>query len=309
MKLLSLFLASSSFAQEGEDDRGYLSYYDYGVSNYDTSYYSDSYDLAKFTNQANDVGRSGNGLYCWHCHGRLKLSEAESNTNNAWYFCATSTKSGVFECQGDERVCLTEERKRYDITTEVKALCKTPESCLYQWRRNERWMPFFHLFGDQSENAEPQFFDDECIVGTNSKFAGASSQRSQWESTCRTCCKALPKTGTGMPTQGCNGPDQTAQPLGKRCTDAAGAKACADAFSAGAAYDKYSIQYIDEFLRTALHHGRAHPGEGRNSLPEDKFASRTNVIHQSDKISLEDMDFHNNRVFQANNANGQFTAT
>lgn len=307
MKLLSLFLASSSFAQEDGSDRGYLSFYDYGANSYDSSYYSDSYDLAKFTNQANDSGRTGNGLSCWTCHGRLSLASAESTSNNAWLDCATNVKSASVECKGDERSCLTEVRRRYDTVVEVKAMCKTPESCLYQWRRNQRYMPMFHLFGDQTESALPGFFDDECITSgtTGTKFNAGNGGRSQWESTCRHCCKAVAGSG-------CNHMTQTGSPIGNACGGSAG---CAAANIGNAnQFGSYGIANIQAYLEAFLEHNRAHPGEGRNSLPEDKFGVRTNaagspaaLTHQSDKISLEDMDFHNNRHKDTRN-NGAFGA-
>lgn len=301
MKLLSLFLASSSFAQETESDRGYLSFYDYGASNYDSSYYSDQYDLGKFTNQANDSGRTGNGLHCFTCHGRLNLATAESPTNNAWFDCVSDLQAAEKECFGDERSCLTEVRKRYDVVVEVKTMCKTPESCLYQWRRNERYMPMFHLFGDQTEGlGNPGFFDDECRIN-GSKFNLGNGGRAQWESTCRHCCKAVPTTG-------CNGPTQTGSPIGQACVGSAG---CAGATTGtGYTFDAFKIINIQAYLEAFLHHNRAHPGEGRNSLPEDKFANRANAAGtsltvQTDKISLEDMDFHNNRVVETRD-NGAF---
>jgi len=299
MKLLSLFLASSSLAQE--EDRGYLSFYDYGANSYDSSYYSDSYDLAKFTNQANDSGRVGNGLTCYTCHGRLDLAATESVTNNAWLNCVTDLQAAEKECVGDERSCLTEVRRRYDTVVEVKTMCKTPESCLYQWRRNERFMPMFHLFGDQTENATPNFFDDECNIN-GSKFVPGNGGRSQWESTCRHCCKA---DASGA---GCNGPTKTGSPLGYACQGVAG---CTGARTGnGTPFTGYSIVNIQPYLEAFLHHNRAHPGEGRNSLPEDKFANRenqagTDLTHQSDKISLEDQDFHNNRIVETRD-NGAF---
>jgi hypothetical protein len=283
MKLLSLFLASS-FAQDAASDKWVG--YDYG------SYGSyGSYDTglgAKFVNEAEDYGiggRLGNGLTCFTCHGRMQAGTAESVGNNAWFDCVDNGMD--MECQGDQRSCMTEERRRYDITVEVKAGCKNPEACMYQWRRNERYMPMFHLFGDQSQSANPMFFDDECASSANPKHGG--TQRSQWESVCRSCC-AADDSGTG-----CNGPTVGASPIGNQC----GGAGCAAAASSATMFSMYSIIHIPAFMDAAMQHGRAHPGEGRNSAPEDKFAGRVNLgaglIRQTDRISQEDQDFHNDR--------------
>merc|ERR1712136_235230 len=64
-------------------------------------------------------------------------NEAEDTTNNAWYDCATNGSSK--ECQGEQRVCLTEERRRNEVTTEVITMCKAPEACAYLWRRNDKF--------------------------------------------------------------------------------------------------------------------------------------------------------------------------
>jgi len=286
MKLLSLFLASTSFAQDDGSDKWVG--YDYG------SYYG-SYDTgldAKFTEDGADHGRLGNGLNCFTCHGRLSLASAESSSNNAWKNCVDN--GGQTECMGDQRSCITEERRRYDTVVEVKAGCKNPEACLYQWRRNERFMPMFHLFGDQSESANPGFFDDECIVSTTDAHRKHLSARSQWESTCRHCCKAVAGTS-------CNGfasphADAATGPIATFCADST---SCA-ALQAGP-FTGYSIVNIPAFVNAPMHHDRAHPGEGRNSAPEDKFIARANagaelLVEQADQLSTEDTDFHNNRA-------------
>ena len=152
------------------------------------------------------------------------------------------------------------------------------------------------MYADQSENATPGFMDDECrITGTNGqKF---TNHRAQWESTCRYCCKAdANASGTGTYNQ-CNGPGGTASPIKTACTDAS----CATYFTGGAPqFGSYSISNIPAFLDDQLHHTRVHPGEGRNSLPEDKFIQRKNkagdqLIEQADQLSMEETDFHNNR--------------
>ena len=58
-------------------------------------------------------------------------------------------------CKGEERVCLTEERRRNEVTTEVITMCKSPEACVYLWKRNEKFMPLFHHYGDQVEDDNP----------------------------------------------------------------------------------------------------------------------------------------------------------
>lgn len=294
MKLLSLFLASS-FAQDAASDKWVG--YDYGsYGGYSYGSYDSSLD-AKFTNEAEDNGvggRLGNGLNCFTCHGRLQAGSAESTGNNAWLDCVSSGMD--MECRGDQRSCMTEERRRYDITVEVKAGCKNPEACMYQWRRNERYMPMFHLFGDQTQSANPMFFDDECTSSANPKHGGV--QRSQWESTCRHCCAA----GTGA---GCNGP-AVGGPIGGQCDVAA----CTGAAASSTMFGSYSIINIPAFMNAAMAHGRAHPGEGRNSAPEDKFIARTDgasntLMEQADQLSTEDTDFHNNRHSLAG-TNGAF---
>merc|ERR1739848_353509 len=95
MKLLSLFLASSSLALEGDDgsDKGiYSNYGSYGsYSSYGS--YGGGYAAGKFINEEHDNGtngRKGNGLWCYECHGRADLSGPESVTNNAWLDCVTN---------------------------------------------------------------------------------------------------------------------------------------------------------------------------------------------------------------------------
>jgi len=293
MKLLSLFLASS-YAQDYASDKWVG--YDYGsYGSYD--HYGGS-SMAKFTHETVDngvMGRMGNGLTCWTCHGRLRMGSAEGVTNNAWLDCANTvgTGHGEKECLGDQRSCMTEERRRYDIVVEVKAGCKNPEACIYQWRRNERYMPMFHLFGDMTASGTPGFFDDECATfSTNSKHGSAGAQRSQWESTCRHCCSAVAGTG-------CNGPTEAADPVGHFCQGSAGCAAALDSTS-GNKYASYSIDGIPTFLGTNLANNRATPGEGRNSAPEDKFVDRqdaggTTLAEQADRLSTEDTDFHDNR--------------
>lgn len=103
---------------------------------------------------------------------------------------------------------------------------------------------------------------------------------------------------------------QTSSPIGTACGGSAG---CAAAnIGVASQFGSYGIVNIQAYLEAFLEHNRAHPGEGRNSLPEDKFGARQNgagtpLTHQSDKISLEDMDFHNNRHKDTRN-NGAFGA-
>ena len=296
-----LFLLACHILQFYFSDKwiGYNDYssHDYGsYGNYDTSY------VAKFTHETVDHGvngRLGNGLSCFHCHGRLKYDEIESVTNNAWINCANDGDGGVRECLGDQRVCLTEERRRNDIVVEVKAMCKNPEACMYQWRRNQRYMPFFHLGGDFSQSGTaPGFFDDECRI-SESKFDTAHGQRSQWESVCRHCCKAVPVADA---TNGCNAPDQTtATPMGFYCASSLTCPAALLGAPSTNFFAGYVISGIQTFIQGGLHHSRAHPGDGRNSLPEDKFVARADLAggtlaEQADRLSTEDTDFHNHRV-------------
>lgn len=289
MKLLSLFLASS-WAQDAASDKWVG--YDYGSYGSYASYAPD----AKFIHEDQEnvvMGRMGNSLFCFTCHGRLRAGVQETTTDNAWKDCVLfggidGGAGADVECKGDERSCITEERRRYDITVEVKAGCKNPEACMYQWRRNERYMPGFHFFADQTESATPIFFDDECQNTANTKFP--NGQRSQWESTCRHCCAAVAGTG-------CNGPTGTA-PIGVQCQADA---TCAAALDSSTMFSFYSISHIPGFMNTLMHFNRAHPGEGRNSLPEDKFVNRKDdagqtLAEQADRLSTEDTDFHNNRA-------------
>lgn len=288
MKLLSLFLASSSFAQDDASDKwvgyDYGSYGSYG--SYDTGM------SGKFVNEADDFGaspdggRAGNGLSCWYCHGRLRMGSQETATNNAWLDCATN--GWLMECKGDRRSCMTEERRRYDVTTEVYAKCCNPEACMYLWRRNERFTLGFHNFGDQTETATPVVIDDECRISGSKHL----SMRSQWEHTCRHCCKA-DASGTG-----CNAPDGAGGPIG----DACGGTGCGAA-NAATLSGRYAIDGIDAFVMAFLHFNRAHPGDGRNSLGEDKFIGRVGS-EQADALSTEDTDFHDDRAFA--NTNGGF---
>jgi len=310
MKLLSFFLASSLAQDEEASDRGYVSY-DYGFSNYGYGGYGSSgysnYEIGKFTNNDADTP-AGNGLYCWTCHGRLKINEAETSPsgsdtdNNAWYDCATNGSSK--ECQGEQRVCLTEERRRNEVTTEVITMCKAPEACAYLWRRNEKFMPYFHHYGDQSDG-DPAYFDDECRFArgdkANHKFL---NHRSQWESVCRHCCKA----DTSNSVSNCNGPGQGAVgPLREACKSATNEATgkCDDnvpsTFAFGTDDVNYSVRNLPPFMEDFLHFSRAHPGFGRNSAPADKFNQRSNqgsatLLEQADVLSSEDTDFHNNRA-------------
>jgi hypothetical protein len=300
MKLLSLFLASS-WAQDAASDKwvgyDYGSYGSYGGGDLDAKFiYEDQENVP--------MGRMGNSLFCFTCHGRLRAGVQESTSDNAWMDCVMfgGIDSGAamdMECSGDERSCLTEERRRYDITVEVKTGCKNPEACMYQWRRNERYMPGFHFFADQTESATPVFFDDECQNTANMKFP--NGQRAQWESTCRHCCAALDSGSAG-----CNGPTGTA-PIGVHCQASAG---CGTALDSSTMFSFYSISHIPGFMDTLLAFNRAHPGEGRNSLPTDKFIQRkddagVNLMEQADRLSTEDVDFHNNRATLAG-TNGAF---
>ena len=280
--------------------------YDYGA--YSPSYSNYDYGIGKFVNEATDngvAGRLGNGLSCFTCHGRLRMGEAETGggtaltSNNAWYDCADNGAS--VECRGDQRSCLTEERRRNDVVVEVKAMCKNPEACMYQWRRNERYMPPFHLNGDSSQAAAPAFFDDECRL-SQSKHGNA---RAQWESVCRRCCAATDAAAN------CNGPlgNVVVSPIAFHC---GGEATCFNAVGSGTTFSHYGIEEIQPFMETFMHHNRAHPGDGRNSLPEDKFVARKDLnggtlAEQADRLSTEDTDFHNNRP-ATGTVNGDFGA-
>lgn len=300
MKLLSFFLASSLAQDEEASDRGYVSY-DYGFSNYG-GYGSSNYDIGKFTfgNVAtapvDSDGHPGNGLYCWTCHGRLRIDEAWSVSNNAWKDCVTNGEAK--QCKGEERVCLTEERRRNEVTTEVITMCKAPEACVYLWKRNEKFMPFFHHYGDQEEDSDPDYFDDECRFrrdisnDNNNKF---TNHRAQWEGSCRHCCKAGDSDANT-----CNSATGTKSPLQTACQSNANCAAALEKSTFGTNDVNYSIQGIPTFLAEALTHGRAHPGFGRNSAPSDKFSKVINqgnavLAEQADMLSQEDIDFHNNR--------------
>jgi hypothetical protein len=346
MKLLSLFLASSSFAQDDEAaaDKGYIGY-DYGGYGYNSgygaqpsygapSYGSQGYDnqgygysnqgygdygYGKFVNEKGpDDGRKGNGLWCYRCHGRLKLDATESATNNAWLDCVTN--GAIVECRGDERSCLSTERRRNDKVVEFQAMCKNPEACAYLWRRNERYKPPFHLFGDQTVNSGggPSFFDDECRLNKSKHM----SMRSQWESTCTHCCKAISNydadSNEATPTEVCNGPFKTlgendaldflSGPLVYMCGNT-GATTCTGWTSSrvfGTDNSNWQLKNLPVFMKDHLEHSRVHPGEGRNSLPEDKFILRANqkpatLLEQADKLSPEDTDFHDDRQYQTTN--------
>lgn len=354
MKLLSLFLASSSFAQDDEAaaDKGYIGY-DYGGYGYNSGYgaqpgygapsygsnegygyqqgYSNEggygygdYGYGKFVKEQQDWavdGRKGNGLWCFRCHGRLKLDSIESLTNNAWLDCATNGE--IVECRGDERSCLSTERRRNDRVVEFQAMCKNPEACAYLWRRNERYKPPFHLFGDQTyqSGGGPAFFDDECRL-TKSKHL---NMRSQWESTCTHCCKALSNydadsNENGAPAQVCNGPLITSitdfsGPLVHMCGNKADCSGwlVTNAFGTGGA--NWQLKHLPVYMKEYLEHSRVHPGEGRNSLPEDKFVNRknqkpVNLVEQADRLSPEDTDFHDDRQYQVvNKAFGDSSAS
>jgi len=315
MKLLSLFLASSSLALEGDDgsDKGiYSNYGSYGsYSSYGS--YGGGYAAGKFINEEHDNGtngRKGNGLWCYECHGRADLSGPESVTNNAWLDCVTN--GAVKECWGDQRSCLSEERRRNDRTVEVLAKCKNPEACMYLWRRNERYMPPFHLFADQSEGPVPEFFDDECRINgfLNPNLGKHMHHRAQWEDTCRHCCAA--EFSASNPGNGgaCNSAERTGVtdgPIGHYC---GGTADCSGWIGSNVAhYIRYKIIEIPVFMGLPMAFNRAHPGEGRNSLPEDKFVDRKNaggglLVEQADRLSPEDTDFHNDRQFVISNNGG-----
>merc|ERR1712153_230617 len=98
----------------------------------------------------------------------------------------------------------------------------------------------FHLFGDQTDSANPMFFDDECKVDISSNAASKHlSARSQWESTCRHCCMATT-------VDGCNGPAGAAtEPMGYHCASAA---LCTAALTSANQFSLYSIAHIQTFM-------------------------------------------------------------
>ena len=297
-------------------NQGY-GYSDGYSSGYSSGYGYGDYGYGKFVKEQQDwavEGRKGNGLWCYRCHGRLKLDTEESVTNNAWLDCVNNGE--IVECRGDERSCQSTERRRNDRVVEFQAMCKNPEACAYLWRRNERYKPPFHLFGDQTYNSNggPSFFDDECRL-TKSKHL---NMRSQWESTCTHCCKAISnyKDGAedGAPSEVCNGPYKTlgegetvmdnldyhTGPLVFMCgnTDDCSGWLVGNVF--GTNGGNWRLLHLPVYMGTYLEHKRAHPGEGRNSLPEDKFIGRSNqkpetLREQADRLSPEDTDFHDDR--------------
>lgn len=247
-----------------------------------------------------------NGLKCWACNHRLSADITETSTVNVFSLCGATAGGATQKCHGEERVCLTETRARYDRVVEIHAGCKSPDACVALWRRNERYTLPFMLYGSYSSataalNNEPVFMNDECDVYTSDanrqKFV---EHRSQYESVCRHCCVATAATN-------CNFVAGTVSPMITACTTSTN---CATAAAlTQSAFPGYNYADLALFMKTALNSvttgttvvaNYPMPVEGRNSVPMEKFGNRQNgasavLKEQADLLSMENTDFQDKR--------------
>jgi len=330
MKLLCSVLLGTVFGQY--EDYGAYGYSQYSAYEYDqygnkknknkNQYVAPSYAGSYNNGYGNSYGKQYgedevakgrfNGLYCWSCDARISadISVGSAVTDNAFVDCIVN---GVNQaCKGEERVCLTETRARYDRIYAIHASCKSPDACVAMWRRNARFTLPFMLFGSQTDSTTtPQYMDDECRIesaGDQQKF---KTHRSQWESVCRHCCVA--------DTANCNLKANT--PIAYGCKTAAtvvtgggtvASNDCDDANEDNAdqtrAGAKYKYQELKAFMKLELNSLQSDgatlettakypmPVEGRNSITESKIHRGQNNWEESDQLSRETLDHFDKRA-------------
>jgi len=260
-----------------------------------------------------DKGRF-NGLHCWSCDARISADidvgtgviDSAFTANNAFVDCV---KNGQDQpCRGEERVCLTETRARYDRIYAIHASCKSPDACVAMWRRNARFTLPFMLFGSQTDTTTtPQYMDDECRIyadPTNADQQKFATHRSQWESVCRHCCVATlghcNLDATTPISYGCNG---SGTAVVRAPTAAHGG--CSGASLTNAkqtlAAAKYKYEELKVFMKQKLNSLKSDgatldsalypmPVEGRNSITESKIHRGKNDWEESDQLSRETLD-------------------
>merc|ERR1712174_68980 len=298
MKLLCSVLLGTVFGQYGNKKNKKNLYvapsYNEGYNSYGKQYGEDA--------DAN-LGRF-NGLHCWSCDARVSadVDVGTDAATNAFKGCIANGANQA--CRGEQRVCMTETRARYDRVYAIHASCKSPDACVAMWRRNERFTLPFMLFGTHTATGTtPQYIDDECRIYTTAedqqKF---KTHRSQWESVCRHCCVA----DKGENDSSCN--RLKATPLAIGCTGASAAgtgAACTtpseansvQALAAGeykyvklAAFMKLSLNSLAVDGSTLASGKYPMPVEGRNSITEGKVDRGLNSWEESDQLSRETLD-------------------
>ena len=332
MKLLCSVLLGTVFGQY--EDYGAYGYSQYSAYEYDqygnkknknkNQYVAPSYAQAydngygkQYGEDEVDLGRF-NGLHCWSCDARISadIDVGGAVGNNAFKDCITNGEDQ--KCKGEDRVCLTETRARYDRVYAIHASCKSPDACVAMWRRNARFTLPFMLFGKHTDTAspvEPQYMDDECRI-----YTGAADQqkfethRSQWESVCRHCCVA----DLGTAKASCNRKATT--PLARGCTGTADddtGDSCVGSDTANEipseansmqnlAADEYKYEKLKAFMKLELNSLASDgatlasakypmPVEGRNSITESKVHRGQNSWEESDQLSRETLDHFDQR--------------
>merc|ERR1712157_151306 len=289
MKLLCSVLLGTVFGQY--EDYGAYGYSQYSAYEYDqygnkknkkNQYVAPSYNEG-YNSYGKQYGEDAdanlgrfNGLHCWSCDARVSadVDVGTDAATNAFKGCIANGANQA--CRGEQRVCMTETRARYDRVYAIHASCKSPDACVALWRRNARFTLPFMLFGKHTDTSTtPQYMDDECRIYTDAedqqKF---ESHRSQWESVCRHCCVA----DKGESASSCN--RLKATPLAIGCTGASTASS-GDACTTPSAAN--SVQ--------ALASGKyPMPVEGRNSITEGKVDRGLNSWEESDQLSRETLD-------------------
>jgi len=267
--------------------------YNEGYNSYGKQYGEDEINLGRF-----------NGLHCWSCDARVSadVDVGADAATNAFKACIANGANQA--CRGEQRVCMTETRARYDRVYAIHASCKSPDACVALWRRNARFTLPFMLFGKHTDTATtPQYMDDECRIYTTAedqqKF---ESHRSQWESVCRHCCVA----DKGESASSCN--RLLATPLAIGCTGASAAgtgAACTTPSAANSvqalAAGEYKYEKLAAFMKLSLNSLAVDgstlvtgkypmPVEGRNSITEGKVDRDQNSWEESDQLSRETLD-------------------
>lgn len=318
MKLLCSVLLGTVFGQY--EDYGAYGYSQYSAYEYDqygnkknknknqyvAPSYAQAYDNGYGKQYSEDEVSAGrfNGLHCWSCDARISadIDVGTTAANNAFHACIENGANQA--CKGEDRVCLTETRARYDRVYAIHASCKSPDACVAMWRRNARFTLPFMLFGKHTDTAEkPMYMDDECRIytddGERQKF---ETHRSQWESVCRHCCVA----DKGENASSCN--RLKATPLAIGCTGASTAATGDDCTTPNEANSmqnlaaaEYKYEKLKAFMKLSLNTLAADgttlvtgkypmPVEGRNSVTESKVHRGQNSWEESDQLSRETLD-------------------
>jgi len=323
MKLLCSVLLGTVFGQY--EDYGAYGYSQYSAYEYDqygnkknknkNQYVAPSYAQAydngygkQYGEDEVDLGRF-NGLHCWSCDSRISADidvgtdDDNIDDNNAFHDCIANGYDQA--CRGEERVCLTETRARYDRVYAIHASCKSPDACVAMWRRNERFTLPFMLFGKHTGTSTPQPMDDECRIHTgdadSQKF---ETHRSQWESVCRHCCVAAisPHCNLGVDTPLAFGCTADGQSVAGTCGAASETRSKQNLAAA-----EYTYAKLAAFMKMELNSLAADgtsldtkkypmPVEGRNSITESKVHRGQNNWEESDQLSRETLDHFDKRA-------------